>query len=220
MLPKSWSPTSQIGLPDSESVTVFVLPHNWIGLGWDGPVQSYDGSNDDKKDRFISRRNQPESNQPCFATLRFGNIPYVYIMNITHIYNYIYNYIYIRTYDTHTHIYIYIPWASKPQKNDGFNWKHRVYTLYQLKTRVSIQTPGFLPSGSQAGIKRSKSWLDQTWRKPKKHEAAQVLSSPFIFPTTELSYPNRKKFGFEILRQLTHAQPVSNPWYTRANPWF
>ena len=65
-------------------------------------------------------------------------------------------------------VYIYIPLASKPQKNDGFNWKHRVYTLYQLKTRVSIQnpgfpskTPGFLPSGSQAGIKRSKSWLGQ-----------------------------------------------------------
>ena len=78
------------------------------------------GSNDDKKDRFISRRNQPESNQPCFATLRFGNIPYVYIMNITHthIYNYIYIiiYIYIRTYDTHTHIYIYTLSFQTPKK--------------------------------------------------------------------------------------------------------
>ena len=41
-------------------------------------------------------------------------------------------------------------------KKDGFNWKHRVYTLFP-----SSKTPGFLPSGSQAGIKRSKSWLDQ-----------------------------------------------------------
>ena len=69
---------------------------------------------DDKKDRFISRRNQPESNQPCFATLRFGNIPYVYIMNI----------IYIYTHDTHTHIYIYLQESERERTRERETHTH------------------------------------------------------------------------------------------------
>ena len=72
----------------------------------------------------------------------------------------------------------------------GSTGKHRVYTLFP-----SSQNPGFLPSGSQAGIKRSKSWLDQdnTGENLRKHEATQVLSSPFIFPHNGIILPQSEK---------------------------
>ena len=111
----------------------------------------------------------------------------------------------------------------------------RICVLYTLsfqapkKRRVQLETSGLytIPTKSQGfhpkprvschpaakqGLNALSLCLTRTtWGKLKKHEAAQVLSNPFIFPTTELSYPNRKKFGFEILRQLTRAQPVPNP---------
>ena len=79
-------------------------------------------------------------------------------------YSYTYVHIYIRTHG-HTCVYIYIPLASKPWKNDGFTKKPRVLPPFILKPRVFTQNPGFPPnpseSGHQAGIEWHGSWLEK-----------------------------------------------------------
>ena len=99
--------------------------------------------------------------------------PHTQNLKHTHIYIYIiYLYIYIYIY---TYIYIYIHTLSfQTPKNDGFNWKHRVYTLFPSKT------PGFHPKpwvschpAARQGLNALSLGLTRTtWRKPKKHEAA------------------------------------------------
>ena len=152
-------------------------------------------------------RKQPESNQPCFATLRFGNIPYVYIMNI----------IYIYTYDTHTHTYIYIYICKRAnaslQESERERTRERKRERERERDNIYIYISiicihPHLPMVSPPGGMVKPPMSSNPWQLP---ERARF----WIQVTRRNDSPN--EMGLEIMEN--HGKSMENIWKILENIW-